>query len=1044
MINQKTAALVFLSGVMGFAQESATLTVTVYDATGAVVPGAKLTVTNLQRGLVNQVETNGSGFAVFDFLAPGDYSLDAFKAGFDKYHVDQLTLKIRDRQTLRVELKVLAAAETSVEVTDRVETLSSDVAQGAAADKDYLQNLPVNGRSTESLILMAPGVTTAAGGKGDGGFNANGLRSNTNYYTLDGVSMNRPTGGGPSGGSGPGPGAGPPGGGGPGAASTETISIDAMQEIKVQTSSFAPEFGRSPGAQVVMSSRGGTNDLHGSLYYYGRRGAFDANDWFANAGGYGKTKEQQDRPGGVLGGPVVKNRMFFFVSLDTLHLQSPQTVVADVPDMATRQSASVAIRPYLDVFPIPNGSELGSGAAEYRAVVSNPSRSYSGSIRLDEVLNARTTLFARVSWAQSNSDQRGSDVSTPNVVTYQSSRSQTVTAGATHEFSAHELNDLRVSYSKTSGSGHSTMDNYGGATVLSDALAFPEGVTSATGSFSLNMLGLAGYSYGGHSANSQDQINIVDSLSKVRRSHNLKAGVDYREILQTNNRTPYTVGVSFNGLTDNDQSLLSGDALNAQVASNLTAVYPTYINFSVYGQDTWRATDRTTVTYGLRWDVNPAPTARKGPQPFALADSTIAGVTQNEPIYPTRWLDVAPRFGVAYLSDDKPGHEMTLRAGLGMFYDTGYGVVGSAFGGAPYSAVWTLSEVAFPLSASDLTPPSLPPTRPYGQITTGGTGLSSPVVYQWNGAWEKYYGTGQMLSIAITGTKGSNLMRTETQPSFSGAYSILREVTNGASSLYNGLQIQFRKRLSTTLQTQLSYTWSHSIDSASNDAGFGGGFASLFGSGERGPSDYDVRHSANFSGSWRLPAPAGGAVFYPFRHWYLNFTASARSGLPFDIQGVSTDTSSSSSSSSSTTSGLFAQVRPDYIGNFTGQPLWIKDPHVPGGRRLNKDAFSIPSGYAQGDLGRNALRGFSFGQLDLSVRRMIPITERFRLSLSAQAYNVLNHPNFANPSPFEGGNMSSPNFGVMTRMINQSFGGGDSLYRSGGPRSMELAIRVQF
>jgi len=315
------------------------------------------------------------------------------------------------------------------------------------------------------------------------------------------------------------------------------------------------------------------------------------------------------------------------------------------------------------------------------------------------------------------------------------------------------------------------------------------------------------------------------------------------------------------------------------------------------------------------------------------------------------------------------------------------------------------------------------------------------MVIQFNGTWEKYFGPGQMLSVGVVGTRGKKLMRTENQPSFSDAYNVLTLATNGASSEYNALQVQFRKRISANFQTQFSYTWSHSIDSSSNDAGFGGGFASLFGGGERGSSDYDIRHNVSFSGSYRLPAPRNGIIFSPLRNWYVDFVASARSGLPFDLQGVSTSTSSSSSSSSSSTTGLFANVRPSY----NGKAVWISDPQAPGGRRLNPAAFYIDDGYAQGNLGRNALRGFSFGQLDLSLRRVLPITERLQMSIAAQGYNILNHPNFANPSPMEGGNMSSPNFGVVTRMMNQGGGGGvNSLYRSGGARSMELSLRLQF
>ena len=1037
------ALLLLGSRIHLLAQDSATLTVTVIDPSAALIPGATIAIRDLHRGMAREASTSSDGHVTFDLLPPSDYSVDVSKDGFTRYHIDRLVMNLRDRQMLRVELKVASAAGTSIEVSARAEGMSSDSAQGVSLDHEYIQNLPANGRNAESLVLMTPGVTTAAGGKGGAGFNANGMRENTNYFTLDGVSLNQATGGGggPGGGGGRGgfggPGGGPLPGSGTGGA-TEMISIDAMQEMRVQTSSFAPEFGRTPGAQVAMTSRGGTNQFHGSLFYYWRNDAYDANDWFANAGGYGKGTEHQNRPGGVFGGPVLKNKTFFFLSFEKLNLLSPYTVLATVPDMASRSAASAALRPYLNAFPIPNGPNLGSDGALYRAVLSNPSSSNSSSVRIDHVLNASTTLFARYSLAPSNSNRRGSDLTSPNVVNSQSSNASTATLGATHAFKGGAIDDLRVNYSRSSSAGVSTMDDFGGAVPLADSLVFPKGVTSANGSFGLNIIGFAGYSFGGSTSGAQQQINVVDSLTRLSGKHHFKTGIDYKLVRQTSHRRPYSESVSFNGVTTNDYSFLTGSALNALVSSSVGATYPEYINFSMYGQDTVHATDRTTITYGLRWDVNPAPTSWQGPRPFALASSNIAGVTQNEPIYPTRWFDVAPRFGVAYLSDDKPGREMTLRAGVGLFYDMGYGVVAGAFNGAPYSNVNTMSEVKFPLTAANLAPPVLPPTRPYGQITTAASGLQSPVVLQFNGTWEKNFGPGQVLSVGLVGTRGRRLMRTENQPSFSDAYSVLMLATNGAQSDYNALQIQFRKRISSNLQTQLSYTWSHSIDSSSSDAGFGGGFASLFGGGERGSSDFDVRQNVSFSGSWRLPAPHDGLVFSVLRNWYVDFVAAARSGLPFDIQGVSSDTSNSGST---TTNGLFANVRPSY----NGQPVWIYDSKAPGGRRLNPAAFTIPSGYAQGNLGRNALRGFSFGQLDLSLRRVVPITERLQMSFAAQGYNILNHPNFANPSPMEGGNMSSPNFGVATRMMNQSFGGGvNSLYRSGGARSMELSLRLQF
>jgi hypothetical protein len=1059
-----------LGGCVAFAQDSATLNVTVLDPSAALVPGAKVTLTDLYRGTLNQAETNDSGIAAFNLLQPGEYTFQVTKSGFDTYRVDRLVVRVRDRQILRVTLRLPSAAATSVEVTANAQPVSSDAAQGASLDQSFVQDLPVNGRNAESLILMTPGITSAAGGAGtDGGFNDNGLRTTTNYFTLDGVSMNMPVspGGGRGARFGGGPAAATPGAG----TSTTLISIDDTQEVKIQTSSFAPEFGRSPGAQIVMTSRAGSNRLHGTLYYYKRNQEFDSNDWFANSRGFGRGPEHQDRPGGVLGGPIVKDKTFFFVSVEKLNLLAPQSVIAEVPNLTIRNSVSASLRPFANAFPFPNGINLGAGAAEFRAVISNPAKDYAASLRLDHAFSPDTTFFLRYNLTPSNSERRGSELLSPSVITSQSSHSQTATAGLTHAFGSNVINDLRMGYSASSSAGFSHMDNYGGAVPLTDSQVFPAGVTNTTGAFTLNIIGVANYAYGSTSANNQQMMNVVDSVTKVSGKHHFKAGIDYRYIWQNIYRKPYTESVSFNGLqptttitVNNNYSFLSGIALNSQVSSNVTAVYPTYTNVSAYGEDMWRATDRTTLTYGLRWDLNPAPTTRKGQLPFALAASNIAGVTQNDPIYPTRWYDFAPRIGVAYLSDDTPGREMVLRAGAGLFYDLGYGVVGEAFDGAPYSSVRTVSQVPFPLSPGILLPPSLPASRPYGQVTTGSYGLKTPKILEWNGAWEKHFGAVQSVTVGITSTRGMSLMRTETAASANPfAYQFSTLLTNGASSSYNGLQVQYRRRLSAKGQAQVSYTWSHSSDSASSDAAAGGGFATVFTGGQNGPSDYDVRHNLTVSGSYQLPGPSAKPLSYLLKDWFVDYNAWVRSGLPFSIEGVScttsgasgtTPTSSTGSSASSAgsntascagvsaaTAGLFAQVRPDYNGG----PIWLSDPKVPGGRRLNLAAFPLPSGFGQGNLGRNSLRGFSFSQLDLSLRRMIAVSERWRVNFAATGYNIFNHPNFANPTPFEGQNMSSPNFGLVTGMVNQTFGGGvNSLYRFGGSRSMEFSVRLQF
>jgi hypothetical protein len=1041
--------MVFFTATQLCAQEyAASLAVNVLDPSAAVVPGARVTLRMAGRGNIRQAETDGHGGVLFAPLDPGDFSVEVTKQSFDAVRIERISLGVRDRRSVNVELKI-ATSTSAVAVTDTAEGVTTDASSGLSLERKYIENLPVNGRNAEALVMLAPGITSASGERGGigGGFNANGLRSNTNYYTLDGVSLSASVGGG---GGGPGGGGPPAGGGGPGpggggGVSTTLISMDSMQEMRVQTSPFAPEFGRSPGAQVSMTSRGGANDLHGSLSYYFRNERLDANDWFANSRGYDRGTLRQNRPSGTLGGPVRRDRLFFFASYEGLRLTTPSVVIASVPDLRSRRSAPFTMRPYLNAFPVPNGPDQDGGAAEFHAVLANPSRSDSASLRVDQRTN-KGTLFLRYSLTPASSLSRGGFIAATNSLTQQDSHSHTATAGWTTASASGALHDIRVNYTHSLSRSFSIMDGYAGGVPLTDSQVFPKGIASATGQFNLSILGVGSYSVGGSSRNAQQQVNAVYSLTRSLNSHTYKLGLDFRRIMPTNYRMPYTASVTFNGLTSTQGGLASGVATNVQVASNLERVYPVYSNFSTYAQDTWRATERTTLTYGLRWDVNPAPGVREGPKPLALASSAIAGVTQNEPLYGTRWFDVAPRFGLAYQMDTTPGREMMLRMGAGLFYDVGYGTSAGAFGGAPYANVRTISLALFPLASADANPPAMPPTRPYGQITAAERDLKSPVVVQWNVTLERSLGRGQAISAAYVGTRGRRLMRSESQPSFGDAYSILMLATNGASSDYHGLQVQFRRRLTENLQTQLSYTWGHSIDSASNDVSFGGGFASLFGGGQRGSSDYDIRHNINWSGSFRLWGPGAGLTRRLLGNWHADWLASARTSLPFDVQSITSETSDSTASTSTTVNrrgGLFAQVRP----NYTGARLWIADPKAPGGRRLNPAAFEAPDEFGQGNLGRNSLRGFGFGQLDLAVRRQIAISEKWRLNLSLQSFNALNNANFANPSAIGAANLSSPTFGVATRTLGGQFGspgGAGSLYRSGGPRSIELAVRLHF
>jgi hypothetical protein len=270
---------------------------------------------------------------------------------------------------------------------------------------------------------------------------------------------------------------------------------------------------------------------------------------------------------------------------------------------------------------------------------------------------------------------------------------------------------------------------------------------------------------------------------------------------------------------------------------------------------------------------------------------------------------------------------------------------------------------------------------------------------------------------------------------------MLQITSNGASSNYNGLQAQYRRTLSKRLQAQVAYTYSHSLDSASSDMG-GGGFALLLGNA-RGSSDFDIRHNVNATASFQIWNPKEPLLNAILGHWFLDGVFTYRTALPFDVTGNLTQDANADSTtiSGSSSNFFFASVRPD----LTGQPIWITDKNSPGGKRLNRAAFSAPLTGEQGNLGRNVLRGFDAMQADLAVRRQIPIGDRFNVQLRLDAFNALNHPNFSNPSNQQGASFQSPYFGVATQMLYSGLSGGvNPSQTSGGPRSVQFSLRLQF
>ena len=862
----------------------------------------------------------------------------------------------------------------------------------------------------------------------------NGQHPDANYFTVDGVSANLGSSNVNLGQSGAGqlPATSAFGG------TSNLVSLDALEEFRIQTSTFAPEYGRTPGAQISVVTKSGTNTFHGTAFEYFRNDKLDANDWFANANGLARPELRQNDFGGVLGGPIVKNKLFFFGSYEGLLVRQPQVADTYVPALASRQDAPAAVRPLLNAFPLPTGPDLGNGTAGFSASYSNPSTLNSSGIRIDYLPWEKVTIFGRYSDAPSSLDSRGggSDYAYSNVqeVKY---RTQSLTLGSTQAITPRLTIEFRFNYSRSRANSFYTLDNFGGATPPPNSALYPAGASPQKSSFvffgDFNPYGLKFYS-GDQGDNLQQQINVTDSVSRIVGAHQMKFGIDYRRLSPMNEIVPYQAQYVFGSLSN----VLANTVPEAYIASRTPSTL-IFGNWSLFAQDTWKATRTLTVTYGLRWEYNAAPSSPNGTLPFTVTQvnnfATMTLAPSGTPLWHAQPDDFAPRLGLAW----QLLPNLVFRAGAGIFYDLGYSDVADGSGAFPFVQDKIILNTSFPLSAAQAAPPPFTTTPPVAYLAVVDPNHVLPRTYEWNAALERGFGRSDVLTVTYLGAAGRKLMRQDIyiapNPEFTGEFDLMR---NDADSSYNALQVQYRHRFSHGLQTLLSYTWAHSIDDASSDVYFvnlPASDAPL--SQERGSSDYDIRHTFSGAVSYSIPSPRSGVWKAIFGNWSTDSIIYTRSAPPVNV------VTGLDPFNTEVLSGAMSAVRPNLV---SGVPLWIANPNVAGGKEINPAAFTIPTGAVQGDLGRNALRGFGAANVDLTLRRQFKIRERLALQARADLFNIFNHPNFGSPINY----LSSPQFGQSTQMLGASLGSGgqsgglNPLYQIGGPRSAQLALKLVF
>ncbi len=1025
--------LMMAMSVSLFAQRAA-VSGTVTDQSGAVIPGATVTALMVSQGLKREATTGAQGTYAIPLLPPGRYTVTATCKGFTPREITDVILNVGDQVNLNIQLTVGGVAQ-SVTVEAEATLIPESPAVSTLVNRQFVENMPLNGRSFQSLLQLTPGIAFVkvdtnpfAGGT----FSVNGQRANSNYFTVDGVGANYASSAGFGSFSGQSSaGTLPPltaqGG------TNSLVSIDALQEFQIQTSTYAPEYGRMPGGQISLITRSGSNGFHGDVFEYFRNDVLDARDWFANYNNLPKARERQNDFGGVVGGPIWKNKTFFFFSYEGLRLRQPVTGTMVVPDLATR-NAIAAVNPaeaaIINMWPLPNGSPTTANFANYNAAVSSPSTLNAYSIRIDDSIKNNLTLFGHYTHSPSYTGAFTTNFADMRQLTW---RNEAATLGLTWVISPSMTNDLRANYSQVRDTSLGQPLSQGGSVVppITAPGMFPAG--SNLGNYeviayvySAPITG-SGFVYGTGNDNWNRQVNVVDTFSLVKGTHQLKFGYDYRWLSPILNRA----GGNFMDYFIDLQH--PGSLYLLQLAQGGTETIPVFHNYSAYFQDTWKVTPRLTLTYGLRWDANPSPGWKNNSCPSVLSGlgsgGTVTLLPCGTPEYKSTWANFAPRFGVAYRLRQSPGHETIVRGGTGVFYDTGGGALAAtAFDHIyPYFSSAVYFSVPFPPNQ----PQPIPGVTPPQQFWSADPNLKLPYTIQWNATVEQFLGSNQSLTLSYIGSVGRRLLfLSEYSTPVSGFTGNIPAYlqTNASKSNYNALQAQFQRRLSNGLQGLVSYTWSHSLDTSSGDdvVGFPPQFLNL--KIEYGPSDFDVRHTLAGALTYDIPAfPSDSRAIHALTHgWGVDIRESIRTAFPVNV--------TASTPFGNLTFTNHAQLVP-------GQPEVLYGSQYPGGKELNTKAFVAAPANVLGNFPRNSLRGFNAVQTDFALRREFPIwAEKLKMQFRFEFFNLFNQPNFMD----YGGSITTSNYNVSTKTLATGLGGVSALYQMGGPRSGQASVKFIF
>jgi hypothetical protein len=984
---------------------------TVSDANSAVVQGARVTVFDLGTGHSRRVVADSQGQYRVASLPAARYRLTTEAQGFAS-STREFTLTVGQSLVVNVSLAVKVVQETiNVVASDGVSLQVGSAELGGLVSQTRVSELPLNGRNVDQLALLEPGVVAttnrSVGGTIHGTqININGGMGRTNRFLIDGTSITDTF------------------NNGVGSAANSFLGVEAIQEFRVLTNSYGAEHGQGSGGVVNIVSKRGTNSWHGSVFEFLRNDKLDARNFFdAEAPGF-----KRNQFGFSLGGPIAKEKTFVFSSAEWLKERLGITRHTTVPTILARQgklpnpanpsqliniTVNPGVLPYLNLFPLPNGRDFGTGLAEFIFPVSQPTDETFLQLRLDHSFTQSNTFFVRYTFDDA---ERKPPANYPAWEIVEQSRNQFLTLEDTQIFGNSLVNTLRASYARTNLFSNDHL-----------VAPFPDSAILIGGrpEAQLSIGGMPTTGPGDRPPRSSKQLqnlySVSNDMSLVKGSHLMKWGVLF-DYLQNEIETKSFFGgrFTFPGVRqflEGRPTSLTITAPDAKAAQRFL-----HSHFGVYFHDNFKLRPNLTLNLGLRWEFSSVPTEEDGqivglPDPLTATGVTVGKLLENQKA------NFAPRAGLAW--DPTGDGQMVIRAGFGIFYDINIipFIAQKINGNPPFNSRLVLANP--PITPNLNVPVSIDVALPDFHWQT-------PHALHYNFTVERLW-LGTLFSAAYAGARGINLVRTGEANSpvpqilpdgryFFPPNAPRRNPRMGSITLtrpdgdswYNALQLRVQSRTWRNMVFQGSYTFSRTIDESqgtiSGDASGSQPLAWFVDdkSFDRGLSDYHRKH--NFIGNWIWTVPFfkndSGLTGDILGNWELGAIATLQSGNPF-TPGIQADFTGTRFATDAR--GL---DRPNVRPGFDASSIVLNDPN----RYFNPNAFVLPLRGTFGNLGRNVLIGPGLATVDFAVMKNFgfkPLGESGKLQFRMEVFNLLNHANFSLPQriTFNGAAQNEPPIG---------------------------------